>query len=735
MNLNNLSRLEDYISYVDKNEISEEELFEVIRHFTHNMENFRKEAHERLGEEETFKLLSFLFCNIEYFFIAHKKYGELFSKTEKEIASGENKEVPYNHKQFPHYIINRVIAAYHIDKNVCFSYIFNIFNKLSPAEFTKSILNSRAYAHHFKVDFLTFFHIVLEFNEEFANTRMKKQLVDCLLGFIVTSFLKINGKYHQDFKLYYFLFNVIADTLDSKDFRLLFIKTFELAVNKQHHFEEVPFKRKSQLATFCRTLNKKTYEEEHKSIHFHIRLYRDVLFEDFLESYFVAKESSSVSAKNMALIERHIWEISNKAKIFLTLVNNVLFNENKKYKYSWSVERFAREFVLNYYEDLLKYIYRNPTTSAQFQEDNVKIHGYIGLILSKTHKSNIKEVYERLSNIQVKGELTHYLIGVCKYLLGEKESLYNFMDSLDPNIAKELMSYVEENFEAVERVEKKLEEWERHKKATIQKKGTPVKVSSSKLPDIYFNNIDKLQRGILISLFKTLQHQNTVTVKELLENVVFNIKEEFLITNLNKLHSYGLLTLEDNVVTGIAPKIAEIISKYLERKVETKVIPAAEGNIYKPIFYHPSEMRLYRVLCEVYPQTMVFPNTSLQTVIDYDKLKELVDADTFSYYLKAHVDFIIIDTVTYLPLIAFEKDSNYNDSPESQERARMKDEIFSKSGIPLVRLRFTKANDFDQLKREILSETKGLLLEHTGKEDSFSKTFVDSIDHSKFYVE
>ena len=46
---------------------------------------------------------------------------------------------------------------------------------------------------------------------------------------------------------------------------------------------------------------------------------------------------------------------------------------------------------------------------------------------------------------------------------------------------------------------------------------------------------------------------------------------------------------------------------------------------------------------------------SLQTIFSFDKLKELLDEDTFTYYLRTHVDFVVVNTTNYLPIIAFEK--------------------------------------------------------------------------------
>jgi len=53
----------------------------------------------------------------------------------------------------------------------------------------------------------------------------------------------------------------------------------------------------------------------------------------------------------------------------------------------------------------------------------------------------------------------------------------------------------------------------------------------------------------------------------------------------------------------------------------------------------------------------------------------------------AGVDFCVILTSAYLPLVAFEVDSDYHDREKQQVRAERKDLIFATGGIALIHLR------------------------------------------------
>jgi hypothetical protein len=84
---------------------------------------------------------------------------------------------------------------------------------------------------------------------------------------------------------------------------------------------------------------------------------------------------------------------------------------------------------------------------------------------------------------------------------------------------------------------------------------------------------------------------------------------------------------------------------------------------------------------------MVFPNCSLQSIMSYDRVKELVTDDDFGYYLRASVDLVVVSSTTYLPMLAIEVDSVWHDTERQQKNDDKKDRLFSAAGVPFMRLR------------------------------------------------
>ena len=156
--------------------------------------------------------------------------------------------------------------------------------------------------------------------------------------------------------------------------------------------------------------------------------------------------------------------------------------------------------------------------------------------------------------------------------------------------------------------------------------------------------------------------------------------------------------------------------------------------MYRPIFYHESEISLYRVLTELFPQHFVFPNMDLKTIIHVEKIREHLDHDHLEYMFKAHVDFAIIDTTTYFPILTFERDSDFQDREPHKTNALKKNFIFETSGLPLIRIRYSSAMDFERLKEEIKQSTKEFILEISGNTDSENRRILESIDPTRFGI-
>ena len=169
-------------------------------------------------------------------------------------------------------------------------------------------------------------------------------------------------------------------------------------------------------------------------------------------------------------------------------------------------------------------------------------------------------------------------------------------------------------------------------------------------------------------------------------------------------------------------------------QLQAQIIRHSRNKLYKSIFFHESEYRLYRILVELLPQHLIFPNIALHSIPDYDKLKDHLEP-VFVYYLKAHVDFAVIDTTMYMPLILFEKDSEYHDEGRLLVNTKKKNLIFEVAGLPLVRLRFNRNMDEARLKEEVKQVTKELLSQLMHSDNDEDQRILSQFDLKAFGIQ
>ena len=180
----------------------------------------------------------------------------------------------------------------------------------------------------------------------------------------------------------------------------------------------------------------------------------------------------------------------------------------------------------------------------------------------------------------------------------------------------------------------------------------------------------------LISGWRDLEHLSQLS----------GIEVKYLGGHLRVLMEQGMLIQDGPNNYQINPHITTLLERERQHAVVTKIIHAEGGVAFRPIFNSKMEYTVYNLLIGLFPNHLVFPNMALQTVFQYERMKELLEVDEFSYYLKALVDFCVTSTANYLPLIGFEVDSSFHDDPGQKERDEKKNHIFAVGGVPLLRL-------------------------------------------------
>ncbi|ARP86648.1 DUF2726 domain-containing protein [Bordetella genomosp. 9] len=154
----------------------------------------------------------------------------------------------------------------------------------------------------------------------------------------------------------------------------------------------------------------------------------------------------------------------------------------------------------------------------------------------------------------------------------------------------------------------------------------------------------------------------------------------------DKLVDLGMLLVTDTTFR-VNPHIAPLLEREAQHAVIGRIVRAQGTSAVKQVFNSQREFSIYQVLVQLCPNHLVFPNCSLQSIMSYERMKELVSEDDFGYYLRASVDIVVVSSTMYLPMLAIEVDSVWHDTERQQRNDDKKDRLFAAAGIPFIRLR------------------------------------------------
>jgi hypothetical protein len=153
-----------------------------------------------------------------------------------------------------------------------------------------------------------------------------------------------------------------------------------------------------------------------------------------------------------------------------------------------------------------------------------------------------------------------------------------------------------------------------------------------------------------------------------------------------KLVELGMV-LETQTGYRINSHIKPLLDREGQHSVIGRIVRAHGTSAVKQVFNSQREYSIYQVMVQLCPNHLVFPNCALQSVMSFDRMKELVEDSDFGYYLRASVDLVVVSSTTFLPMLAIEVDSVWHDTDKQQERDDRKDRLFAVAGIPFMRLR------------------------------------------------
>lgn len=154
----------------------------------------------------------------------------------------------------------------------------------------------------------------------------------------------------------------------------------------------------------------------------------------------------------------------------------------------------------------------------------------------------------------------------------------------------------------------------------------------------------------------------------------------------DKLLELGMLFVTEKKFR-VNPYIQPLLERESQHAVIGRIVRSEGTSAVKQVFNSQREFTIYQVLLQLCPNHLVFPNCSLQSVMSFERMKELVSEDDFGYYLRASVDIVVVSSTTYLPMLAIEVDSVWHDTERQQRNDDKKDRLFAAAGIPFMRLR------------------------------------------------
>ena len=106
------------------------------------------------------------------------------------------------------------------------------------------------------------------------------------------------------------------------------------------------------------------------------------------------------------------------------------------------------------------------------------------------------------------------------------------------------------------------------------------------------------------------------------------------------------------------------------------------------LFKSIQEYEFYKGAKAVYQSWLVLPNVALSAVIDFSIIKNTLTIEEKEYFFRALIDCVVINTdKKYIPFKFIELDSKYHDTKVQKEKDMLKDNILSKAGQKLIRIR------------------------------------------------
>lgn len=135
--------------------------------------------------------------------------------------------------------------------------------------------------------------------------------------------------------------------------------------------------------------------------------------------------------------------------------------------------------------------------------------------------------------------------------------------------------------------------------------------------------------------------------------------------------------------TVIEMKRAVQVTHFVSRFFEA----SDAGGLARTVFRSPQERSFFEAVRLRYPGLLALPNYPVAAVINLDWLRLVVPPKTYAYGRRCLLDALLVTPREGDPVVAFELDSGHHDTPLALQRDKMKEDILTRAGLRLIRLR------------------------------------------------
>ena len=227
-----------------------------------------------------------------------------------------------------------------------------------------------------------------------------------------------------------------------------------------------------------------------------------------------------------------------------------------------------------------------------------------------------------------------------------------------------------------------------------------------KYPPNHSETIDNLEKLFLIhqgSFYKINDDEYKKLISQIVQRKNDKLVEAF---------TYAKLCPEEPVCQQTIKNYENLIPKLIEHS-QSEILSATERKTVANVDYTSNlfkskqEIELFYALKKTFDSYQIYPNVSISCLLNWQLLNGELTAKEKDFYFKGIVDFVVFDQAEgFKPIHFFELDSSYHDTVERQNKDTLKDSIFAKAGVKIIRIRKRDKNvsnqDFIKLIRELI---------------------------------